>query len=508
MDLNSMSSRLDTTDDRKVLEDTQESQRRLAEAYAPERFFKDGQDTVRAMARFLARSQACSGSVLNWRAPRENIRLAASMLESGGDPGTLVDEVLSRGQTIHDPRYMGHQVPPPLPLAALFEAVSSLSNQGMTVYEMGPWSSAVERVVIDKLGDQLGLQPGFGGVVTSGGSLANLTALLVARNKAHGDIWQKGSFGAGGAQPVILASAESHYSIQRAAGILGVGTDHCVPLAADPRGKVDPEQLERQLARLRDERRPVLAVVASACSTRCGLYDPIEDISAVCEKFGVWLHVDAAHGGAAAFSPRYAHYLRGVERADSIVWDAHKMLFIPALSTYLFYKRSTDQYRAANQTASYLFDSNSERVEAYNTGLGTIECTKRAASLSLWGCWSVFGTQVFTDLVEATYGTARIFADLMKARPEFQLLHEPESNILVFRYVPRKLDGAPARMLCEFQKAVRKRLIESGEAYIVPATSDGQDVLRIVIMNPLTTVSHFEALAASLARHGDALLSR
>jgi len=482
------------------------SQSRIAAAYRPDRLQQDGKAVLDEMAAFLARSQRCEGAVLNWRAPPDNINAAAALLEAGGsNPAAIVGSLLGRGQTIHDPRYMGHQVPPPLPLAALFEAASGLSNQGMTIYEMGPWSSAVERAMVSRLGEELGLAPGFGGIVTSGGSLANLTALLAARNRLDSQLWKNGAAADSGA--VVLASEESHYSVQRAAGILGIGTANCLPLEKGADGKVDPQRLAACLAVLQKQKRAVVAVVASACSTRCGFYDPLDDIGAVCERYGVWFHVDAAHGGAAALSPRYAHFLRGIERADSVIWDAHKMLFIPALSTYLFYRCANDQYLAANQLATYLFDSNANRVEAFNTGLGTVECTKRAAAFSLWGCWSVYGKPLFRDLVEATFGTARLIAARMKASRDLELLHEPEANILVFRYVPVQLADASREAVGAFQNAVRQRLIESGEGYIVPATECGEPVLRVVIMNPLTTIEHFDAVADALRRHGAAVLA-
>lgn len=501
-----MAASLDVPYETMETDSIQQSQRRIAAAYLPERLQKDGRSMLDEMAAFLMRSQRCEGAVLNWRAPLDNIDDAAALLDSANsDPAAVVRSLLSRGQTIHDPRYMGHQVAPPLPLAALLEAVSGLANQGMTIYEMGPWSSAVERAMVSRLGTELGLAPGFGGIVTSGGSLANLTALLTARNRLDPNVWKNGATAGAGA--VVLASEESHYSIRRAAGILGIGTESCLPLETGADGKVDPRLLAGRLATLRQEGRPVVAVVASACSTRCGLYDQLDDIGAVCESFGVWFHVDAAHGGAAVFSPRYSHYLRGIERADSVIWDAHKMLFIPALSTYLFYKRANDQYLAANQLATYLFDSNASRVEAFNTGLGTVECTKRAAAFSLWGCWSVYGKPIFRDLVEATFGTTRLIAARMKARPDFELLYEPEANILVFRYVPEQLAGASRDVVGAFQATVRQRLIESGEGYIVPATDGGDTVLRMVIMNPLTTVEHFDAVADALRRHGEVVLA-
>jgi L-2,4-diaminobutyrate decarboxylase len=475
------------------------AQQRIAAAYDPARFAADGKVAVGEIAQYLARSQRCEGRVLNWEMPAANLQAAANMLDDCKDPGALLHAALARGQTIQDPRFIGHQVAAPVPLAALFEAASSIANQGMTVYEMGPWSTAVERVMLDRLGRQLGLAESFGGVLTSGGSLANLTALLTARNAVNPDAWKNG---AGGGTDVILSSPESHYSVERAAGILGIGANACMRVGATPDGKIDPQQLRKQIVQLRETGRRVIAVVASACTTRTGVFDPLQDIAAVCAETGVWLHVDAAHGGAAAFSPRYAHYLDGIDQADSVVWDAHKMMFIPALSTYLFYKRKNDQYRTLNQEAPYLFDSNAERVEAYNTGLGTIECTKRAAALSLWGVWAVYGPQFFTDLVEVTFGMARRIATLIREADDLELLHEPEANIILFRYVPAALRHAGARELGAFQQEMRKKLVESGEGYIVPAMDGGTEALRMAVMNPLTREEHFQMLLDTLRRFG------
>lgn len=488
-------------------DDVEQARGRIAQAYDPARFLQDGEVVLSELAAFLKRSQASEGRVLNWRAPQENILAASSLLDQDVDLRTLLQTTLSRGQTLHDPRYIGHQVSAPVPVAALMEAVSGLINQGMTIYEMGPWSSAVERVMITRLGQQLGLSSGFGGILTSGGSLANLTALLTARNVANQRFWKQGGRAAG-EDSVILTSPESHYCIERAAGILGLGVDNCLRVAIDEAGRMAPVKLARQIDGLQGEGRRVIAVVASACTTRTGVYDPLRDIAKVCQKFDVWMHVDAAHGGAAAFSPRYVHLLDGIGEADSVVWDAHKMMFTPALSTYLFYKRSNDQYKSANQEASYLFDDNANRVEAYNTGLGTIECTKRAAALSLWTVWALHGPTLFMDLIDATYGTARLIAERMRQHPDFELLNEPQSNILVFRFIPAALRQAPVQMIGEFQQAVRQKLVESGQAYIVPAMDKGVGALRMVVMNPLTSERHFECLATSLQTFGEEILNK
>ena len=144
----------------------------------------------------------------------------------------LARQCLARGQNLHHPHYVGHQVPPPVPLAALFDLVGSVTNQAMAIYEMGPFATAVEHAIIAAVGEQLGFAPGtFAGLVTSGGSLANLTALLTARNVALGDAWAAGLSGSNPA-PVIVAHADIHYSVTRSAGILGLGTDHIHPAAS------------------------------------------------------------------------------------------------------------------------------------------------------------------------------------------------------------------------------------------------------------------------------------
>lgn len=479
-----------------------EARRRIRAAYDPAAFESAGRSVVGEVASFLARAQASSGAVLNWAPPEANIAAAVEMMRAGATPATLAKESLARGQTIHDPRYVGHQVPAPLPLAALMEMVSSISNQGMTVYEMGPWSSAVERVMIDLLGRELGLRPGFGGILTSGGSLANLTALLSARNLADREAWRRGLRGGG---DVIISHEENHYSVERAAGILGIGAANCLKARVDWRRKMDPTRLDDQLRRLRTEGRGVIAVVAAAGSTRAGVFDPLDEIAEVCERHDVRLHVDAAHGGAAALSPRYAFHLKGIERAASVTWDAHKMLFIPALSTYLFYQQADDQYHAVSQEASYLFDPVARQDDAYNTGLGTIECTKRAAALSLWACWSVYGRGLFADLVDVTFGMARACARRLEAEPDFELLAEPESNVVLFRHRPAFLQNVSDAAVSRYQARLRTALIRSGEAYIVPAIDAGVGALRMVVMNPLTTEDHFEGLIATLRSLGRAI---
>ena len=202
----------------------------------------------------------------------------------------------------------------------------------------GPWSQ--------RLGEQIGWPPGqFAGLVTHGGSLANLTALLTARNVTLGDAGSRAPAGAG-PPPVLVVHADAHYSVARAAGILGLGTEQRDPRGPGRRPPHGSPAVGRD-ARASCGRRsqPIVAVVACACSTPIGAFDPLDDVADVCRRHGVWLHVDAAHGGAACLSPRHRHLVAGLDRADSLVWDAHKMLFVPALCAFVFYRQRGPRVR-------------------------------------------------------------------------------------------------------------------------------------------------------------------
>jgi L-2,4-diaminobutyrate decarboxylase len=376
----------------------------------------------------------------------------------------------------------------------------------MAIYEMGPWATAVEDAMVQTLGGELGFEPGsFAGLLTSGGSLANLTALLTARNVALPDGWQNG-VGKDDHSPVMIGHAESHYSALRAAGILGLGTDQFLPAALNDGGRIDPKQLDNQLAQLRAKAKPIVAVIACACSTRLGVFDPLEDIADVCERHGVWLHVDAAHGGAVCLSEKHKHLLKGIHRADSVVWDAHKMLFMPALCAFVFYRDKAHRLKAFDQDAPYLFDPVAPELAEFDSGLQTIECTKRALAFGLWGAWSVFGKQLFSDLVDVTFDRAQDLFKLLVIAEDFEPIQSPEANIVVFRYLPDDVRNWPASEVGIFQWRLRRRLIESGQYYIVPGQDKGTGALRAVVMNPLTNVVHFEGLLAAIRIHGQAIL--
>ena len=517
------------------------AQQRVAAVYDPELLQNAGLRFVERMQGHFSQVQNSESKVLNWDHPDSNLPAARQFVDSaplvalskngedhfadisiaGSDEESpsvtsaemadaaaqLVEEMLTRGQNLHDPRYVGHQVPPPIPLAALFDSISLMTNQVMAIYEMAPWAMSVEQAVVDVLGEKIGFTPQkFSGFITHGGSLANLTALLTARNVLLADAWQTG-MGSQQKQPVLLAHADMHYSISRSAGILGIGTDNILSIAVDDRRCMDVAALETQLLKGQAEGRPVIAVCACAGSTLTGAFDPLDQIADVCEKHHVWLHVDAAHGGAACFSPRHQHLVEGLHRADSVVVDAHKMMFTPALCAFVFYRDRAHRFEAFQQNAPYLYDPAAPEFAEYDVGRRTLECTKRAAAFGLWGVWSMFGDQLFADLVDVTFDVARTFYEKLCAADDFDAINEPQSNILVFRYIPAELQNCSSEEIGHFQWRLRRDLIQSGEFYIVPSQYEGSGALRATVMNPLTRSAHIDQLLETLRRRGAKLIA-
>jgi L-2,4-diaminobutyrate decarboxylase len=491
----------------------------IADAYDPERFRAEGKRLVDALADQLAAWHRREGAVLAYQPPaaaRETWQLGPL---GTGDLVADLARVAAASTALANPRCMGHQVPPPLPGAVLAEMTSAIVNNGMAVYDMGPASVPIELAVVDWMCGKLGLPAGATGVLTSGGSLGNLTALLAMRQARAGfDAWAGGA--RSGPQLAVVTSNEAHYSVARTVRILGMGDAGVIAAPVDAHHRLTADAIARALATAGERR--VIGVIASACSTATGALDPLDDIADLCAEKNLWLHVDAAHGGGLALSPRHAGKLRGIERADSVVWDAHKLLMMPALVTAVLFKRGGDAYAAFAQRASYLFDEPVEPPSGvghppalpvgrgaapvvdtwWDLGQRTLECTKRAMAVELWAALRTHGEAWFGQVIDRQIELAQALAARVTAAADFELALPPEANIVCFR--PRKGgDGRgspPAGSAAEGQcgsidmRDLRRRVIEDGRFYITGAELSGHYWLRATLMNPLTTFADLDAL--------------
>jgi len=453
--------------------------------YDPERFRSLGHSFVDLLADHLAATANRDGPVLRWQEPAAKLQ-SLPPLDGTADPEAplaLLQRLLAESNRLHHPRFVGHQVDPPLPLAALLELTGALLNNGMAVYEMGPLQTAMEQRAVDWMCRHLGFPAGADGVLTSGGSIGNLTALLAARQKLPGDAWRNGL-----SQGAVLVGEQAHYCIDRAARILGCGEQGVVRVPADDQFRMRAEALPAALWQAEQRGRKVIAVVASACSTATGSFDPLPAIADFCRDRGLWLHVDGAHGASYCLSPKHRHLLAGIERADSVVWDAHKLLLMPALVTGVLFRDGRESYAPFAQEAGYLF---AQDPRPHDRGLRTLECTKRALGAMLYTSLRAVGEAPLVAFLDHSMALGAAFADLLQGAPDFELACRPQANIVCFRHRPEGGGDLDAH-----QRALRQRLLQDGRFYVVQAALPQGVFLRTTLINPRTNVADLQDLLA------------
>jgi L-2,4-diaminobutyrate decarboxylase len=462
----------------------------IEDMFDPRQFRTSGHLLIDLLADYLAASLAGQGKVITWKSPAlEDTNWQSPLPQTATlTPMQLLDklhdDILSAGLTIHHPRNLGHQVATPLPMAALCDLVAALTNQAMAVYEAGPAATMIERQVIRWLAELIGWSEAEG-VLTSGGAQANLTALLAARQQAAGwNVWQHGA--AAGPPLRILASEHAHYSVARTAGIMGIGVDAVVRITVDEHGRMQLTALAEAHRQAIAAGHVVMAVVATAGCTPTGSIDPLVEIGAYCREHRLWLHVDGAHGASALLSSEHHNALSGIELADSVVWDGHKLLYMPAAVSAVLFRDPRTSYAAFAQEASYLFQGHTYQEETYNTGFRTLECTKRMMGLKLWAAFSLYGATGLGELVNRVFATARLLSTKLQASHDFELLMPPQTNIVCFRF------GSAD------QTALRKKLVESGAFHLTQVKLHEEVWLRATVMNPMTQESDLDALLESI----------
>jgi len=404
--------------------------------------------------------------------------------EGGMDAAALakwLPRYLDATVRLHHPGSMVHQVGVPSTGAALADLIHGVTNNPMAKYEMGAAGATLERDVVRWLLEQVGFDPDAGaGVLTHGGSLANLTALLAARARLVPDAWRQG------VPPdlALLAPPSAHYSIRRAAAILGLGEDAVIELDVDELERIRPDQLGRALERCAAAGRRAMALVAVAGATSTGLHDDLRAIGAFCAEHGIWLHADAAHGASALLSDRHRHLLDGVELADSVIWDAHKMLRTSGLCAAVLVRRGADLAGAFRQRGDYLFyESESIGFDLLDR---TIESTKTTLGLKLFLSLAWARERGLGDYVTSRYELTRRFYDMLSREPGVTCPYLPESNILCFRVAG--ID----------QLAFRDRLLADGRLHIGSTTIGGERYLRLVVTAPDTDEATLNELVLAL----------
>lgn len=426
------------------------------------------------------------------------LRLGQEMPREGERIAKLLNDcraIFDRSRHNGHPRFFGYVASPATAPGAFADLIASTLNANITSWRSSPAATEIERLVVRWLGTLIGYSESAHGLLTSGGSLANLTAVLIAlRTKSDLKASRMGLWNAGPPM-TIYAADEIHMSIAKAADILGIGRDQVRLIASDDSFRLNVKKLRAAIkSDLKKGLRP-FCIVGSAGTVNTGAIDPLSEIADVAKEFDLWFHVDGAYGALGALDPRKRPLFAGLERADSVSLDPHKWLYTPiAAGCLLFRDQETARATFANDEADYIKvheQSDDEAFAFWNYG---IELSRRFRALKIWLTLRYYGTRRIGEAISHDNSMAEYLAQCVSAADDFELLAPAELSICCFRYVPTelrtKLHSASASKrrtinseLDQLNERVMHAVQRSGHAYLSSATVKGKFALRACITN-------------------------
>jgi len=435
----------------------------------------------------------------------ETVREISATLRAEGEPlEQLLDDcraIIQKSRHNGHPRFFGYVASPSNPPAAFADLIASALNANVTSWRSGPAATEIEHVVIEWLASLIGYSdgnhPAFG-LLTSGGSMANMTALMMAhRSRSGPDVSSTGLWNV--SPMTIYASDQIHMSIPKAADILGLGRAQVRLIPSDDRFRMNAELLREAIAGdLKTGLKP-FCVVASAGTVNTGAVDQLDDIAAVANEFNLWFHIDGAYGALAALDGTKRPLFRGIERADSISLDPHKWLYVPIDSGCLLF-RDEAQARAAFSfdSADYIKVHEQNAAEAFAFWNYGPELSRRFRALKIWLTLRYYGVRRVRSTIAEDVAMAAYLAERIGAASDFELLAAPQLSICCFRYVPESLARQLESLSGESSTEINTQLDQlntnimnavqrGGRAYLSSASIRGKFALRVCITNFRTT---------------------
>ena len=351
------------------------------------------------------------------------------------------------------------------PKATLGDLLAVMLNNSMYTYKVAGPQVGIEIEIIKKVCEIIGYPQNSGGTITSGGSVSNLIAILMARDKTAPEIRKSGAH----KSLYIYTSEYSHYSIKKNAAITGIGIDQVRSIPTDNKGLLIPKELEKAIKNdLKNNRKPFL-INATAGTTVLGAFDAIDEISIIAKKYAIWLHVDGAFSGSVIFSKKYKHLIKGLEKADSFVFNAHKMIGTPLTCSILVCQNKKHLYDSLSIEADYLYQTDEDD---FNLGKTSLQCGRRNNALKFWTLWKSVGTKGLENIVDQQFKLATIARDYIKTNTDYKLYSFDDSVSVCFNY-----KNIAADTLCTL-------LYEHAELMVGFGSFREDTFIRLVTINP------------------------
>jgi glutamate/tyrosine decarboxylase-like PLP-dependent enzyme len=395
--------------------------------------------------------------------------------EDGAPLGAVMDDIapiLAGAIRLGDPNTVAHLHPAPLIPAAAAELAIGVTNQSMDAFDASPAATFVEDALVTRLAQLHGLGDGGSGVMTMGGTASNLLGLLLARDRAGADIRTKGL------PPNawrIVASQAAHDSVRRSAALLGLGTDAVIGIPTDASGALDPAAIPQ------DEH--VIAIVGTAGTTDLGAIDPLDALADEAQARGAWFHVDAAVGSGLTLSDRHRHRLKGIERANSVTADLHKLWWMPFGASALLVP-NVSVLRAVHHESVYLNRPEDEAEGQLNLVGRSLDTSRRFDALKVLIALRAIGRKRLGEMVDTVLDLTQAAAHAIERRPQLSLVAPPSTIMVAFRHA-----GGD-----DLNIHIHRSLFASGTAVIGRTRVHGEVALKLTLMHPATTLEDVEAI--------------
>ncbi|MEC0297205.1 pyridoxal phosphate-dependent decarboxylase family protein [Peribacillus frigoritolerans] len=417
--------------------------------------------------------------------------LKGETLEAVADE--LAEFVINDSINVHSPACIGHLHCPTLIPAVAAEMVIGTLNQSMDSWDQSSAATFVEERLIDWLCSQVGLPEQADGIFTSGGTQSNYMGLLLARDAYCKKFWgvdvQQHGLPVEANKLRILCSEAAHFTVRKSAAQLGLGEQAVITVKTDANHRLSIDELNHQMLLLEKQGLLPFAIVATCGTTDFGSIDPLHELSDAARKNGIWLHVDAAYGGAMILSKDYKDLISGIERADSITVDFHKLFYQP-ISCGAFLVSDSNSFQYIQHHADYLNPQEDEAEGMVHLVNKSVQTTRRFDALKLWMSLKVVGLETFAEMIDYTCHLAREVAVKIDKEEGFTVLNKaPELNAVVFRYNP---EGESEQLVDLLNKQIQQELLKSGRAFLAKTRFEGQVYLKMTLLNPMTRIEHIE----------------
>lgn len=450
------------------------------------------QTTDAILDRFSTRAAPYSG-----RSPKKHFESLNSPIipESGATLDSVIDHVaenvLAHSVGTSNPQCVAHLQCPPLITGLAAEAMMTATNQSLDSFDQAPAATVVEQRVIEALCRLFELPETGDGVFTSGATQSNFQALLLARDRycsrQFDQCIQSEGLPAEADSLRILCSADAHFTGKQAAHFLGLGDDAVLTVPIDDAHRMDVKALDELLDELDASDSQPFALLGTAGTTDFGSIDPLDQLADRAAEHDLWYHVDAAYGGALALTEEYADLIAGIERADSIAVDFHKLCYQP-ISCGALLVRDRSSFEWMTRNAAYLNPEAHDKTGVPNLVAKSVQTTRRFDALKPYMAFRHLGREGMAELITNTLSMADETAKLIDDATDFELLGEPTLNAVVFRYRPhRKMDDETVSHL---NAEIRERLLADGRAIVARTEVAGVTSLKLTLLNPMTTLTN------------------